>query len=292
MERAQATRAAGDGAGPIWLDLPAAASCGLGHEPFRFRHGLSDHEAFTAEAVAELCDAAPRAWIANHDADRELVTPRGTLINDDRPLGDVVRGLDRTCNWLVVHHLEHVSPYKGLLNAVIDEAAGTVDPGEGQMLDRGATVFTGSPGAIVPVHIDRHHNFLLQITGTKEFGVGSFEDAREQAREVARNFGSEPSGSHRMLTRQTLFRLAPGEGVYIPANAFHWVNGGPETSVAFSCAFRTELTERVELAQEFNGFLRRFGVPHRAPTGSARDGLKASVVRARRRMRSRRARGG
>jgi hypothetical protein len=282
MERARA--GAGDGGGHSWLELPLGGSCGLGEEPFQFRHRLAPSDGFSAEAVAELCDQVPRSWISNHDADRGLVTPRGTVIDDARPVGDVVRNLEGSCNWLVVRHLEHVPPYKGLLDLAVEQAARTLDDGDGRTLDRGATIFIASPGAVVPVHIDRHHNFLLQITGTKEFAIGSFEDSATQAREIERNFGPRPTGSHLVPTRHTVFRLGPGDGVYIPAYAFHWVTGGLEASVAFSCAFRTELTERIELAHEFNAFLSRLRLPARAPTGSGRDRLKASVVRLRRRV--------
>jgi len=287
MERADSTAAASDGIAPTLLELPQGAACGLGAEPFGFRHRLVGHDAFDPDALGALCDSVPAAWIVNHDAERDLVTPRGTLIADDRRPSDVVRDLASTCNWFVVRHLEHISPYRGLLDSTVDEASATVVPSDGRMLDRGATVFLGSPHAVVPVHIDRHHNFLLQIIGTKEFGVGSFDDASVQAREIERNFGPRPAGSDLLPTHRTTFRLGPGDGVYIPANAFHWASGGPEASVAFSCAFRTEMTNRAELIYEFNAFMGRLRLPHRAPSGGATDAIKASAVRLRRRARRR-----
>lgn len=268
------------------IELPAGAVCGFGAQPFGFRHGLSEHEAFTLETLARVCDAVPRPWLLNHDADRDPITPVATLVNDGRSMGDVVRGLEATCNWLVVRHAEHLSPYRDLLGEVIDQAAGIVDPGERSMGERGATLFIASPGAVVPIHIDRHHNFLLQIEGTKEFTVGSFEDPAVQAREIERHFGPHPSASHLLPPRQTVFRLEPGDGVYIPAYAFHWASGGSSTSVAFSCAFRTDMTDRIELAYELNAFLGRVGLPHHPPTGSRRDSFKASAVRLRRLRRS------
>lgn len=264
------------------LELPAAAVCGFGAEPFGFRHDLSRHEALSLEALARVCEAVPRPWLLNHDANREVITPVGTLVDDGRSIGDVVRGLEATCNWLVVRHAEHLSPYRDLLGEVVDQAAEIVDPGERSIGDRGATLFIASPRAVVPVHIDRHHNFLLQVKGTKKFTVGSFEDPAVQAREVERNFGPHPSGSHLLPERQHVFELGPGDGVYIPACAFHWASGGASTSAAFSCAFRTERTNQIELAYEFNAFLGRLGLPHRPPTGSRGDSVKASIVRLRR----------
>lgn len=271
----------------VSLELPEGAACGLGGEPFRFRHALSGHGAFAIDAVAELCDSIPRAWISHHVADRELVTPRATAKDDNGPLGEVVRELDRASSWLVVRHLEHVSPYTSLLDACVDQAAPTLERGDGRMLDRGATAFVGSPDAIVPVHMDRHHNLLLQLRGTKDLAFGWFDDPTVQAREIERNFDSPPHNSHLLPSRRRVFRLEPGDGVYIPAYVFHWVEGGSDASVAFSCAFRTELTERIELAHVFNAGLRRGRVPYRTATGSTRDVAKASAVRLVRRLKGR-----
>jgi hypothetical protein len=271
----------------VALELPDASTCGLGREPFRFRHGLSDHPAFAIDALADLCDAIPQPWISHHLAEREIVTPSATLRDGDGSIGDVVRGLEHSNSWLVVHHLEHVSPYSRLLDACVEQAAPSVERGDGRVRDRGATTFIGCPGTIVPVHIDRHHNFLLQLRGTKALSFGWFEDPAIQARETERNFDSPAQGSHLLPSRRRSFRLGPGDGVYIPAYVFHWVEGGSEPSVAFSCAFRTELTERVELAHVFNAGLRRARVPYRTAAGSQGDRAKASAVLLARRLKRR-----
>ena len=270
------------------LTVPSGARLGLGSAPFRLSHRLAGHPAFQREALARLLDAVPRPWTLHQDAKREVVTPVARFISDERPLGDIIRNLEQTSAWLVTRHLEHVSPYRDLLDRCVHQVAPLVPSREGRTLDRGAMMVIGSPHAVVPVHIDRHHNLLLQIEGRKEFCVGWFDDPREQAREIGRNFGRRPSASHRVPDRQVSFHLGPGDGIYIPAYAFHWVQGAPGSSVALSCAFRTELTERAELAQVLNAELRRLGIPSRSPVGSRSDRLKASVVRLHRRVGRRR----
>jgi hypothetical protein len=266
------------------LEFPADAGCGFGREPFRFRHHLGAAGPFAMAALAELCDSVPRGWIAVHDGARPIVTPRGRLIAPGGPVSDVVLRLGEECRWLVVHHLEHISAYREPLDEVLEHCLALVDPTEGAILDRGATVFIGSPGAVVPVHLDRHHNFLLQIVGSKELIVGSFDDSDVQAREVERNFGRRSAGSHLVPERHVRFQLDPGDGVYIPANAFHWVEEAPGESVAFSCAFRTARSVRIEQALKFNANIGRLGLPRRPVTGSGRDALKALIVRVGRRL--------
>ena len=76
-----------------------------------------------------------------------------------------------------------------------------------------------------------------------------------------------------------LFRSIEIDGVYIPPFAFHWVRGGPETSISISCGFRTSATEQAGLVHEYNARLRRFGLHPRAPGASAsRDRAKVEML--------------
>jgi hypothetical protein len=73
--------------------------------------------------------------------------------------------------------------------------------------------------------------------------------------------------------------LGPGEGVYIPPFGFHWVRGGPETSITISCGFRTRATEQANLVHECNARLRRLGL-HPDPPGASmyRDRAKVELL--------------
>ena len=44
------------------------------------------------------------------------------------------------------------------------------------MTSTGLNLLIASPRAVVPAHFDMHHNFLLQIEGTKEVMIGSYSD--------------------------------------------------------------------------------------------------------------------
>jgi hypothetical protein len=74
--------------------------------------------------------------------------------------------------------------------------------------------------------------------------------------------------------------------VYIPPFAFHWVRGGPETSISLSVGFRTRATEQANLVHECNARLRRFGL-HPAPPGGSehRDRAKVELLTLARRAR-------
>jgi ribosomal protein L16 Arg81 hydroxylase len=157
---------------------------------------------------------------------------------------------------------------------------------EGGMTDRGLNVLASSPDAVVPAHFDMHHNFLLQIDGTKEVMIGSFRDRRVNERAIDRFYDEGNNNARALPDVATAFRLGPGDGVYIPPFAFHWVRGGPETSITISVGFRTRATEQANLVQECNARLRRFGL-HPEPPGTSehRDRAKVELLALARRAR-------
>ena len=165
-----------------------------------FSHRLSGHPAFELEAIAELLEKAPRAWTLHQSGDRELVTPVSQLVTVDLPLGDVVRDLERTCYWLVTRHLELIAPYRELLAECVEETASSVPAPEGPIRDRGAMLVLGSPNAVVPAHLDRHHNFLLQLEGTKEFSVGWFRRRRVRREPWSAQFDRPSPAPDRLRT--------------------------------------------------------------------------------------------
>jgi hypothetical protein len=149
------------------------------------------------------------------------------------------------------------------------------------------SVFMGSPGAVVPVHLDRHHNVLVQVSGSKRLSVGAFADPAVQRRQVERHFsGSEKHPAELPAATQT-FHLQAGGALYIPPYTFHWVEGGPDVSIAMSCGFSTAGTERAELVHACNAKLRRLHLPASPPGRSGyRDRAKAGLVRHSRRVRA------
>jgi ribosomal protein L16 Arg81 hydroxylase len=146
------------------------------------------------------------------------------------------------------------------------------------MIQREGFVFLSAPGSVTPSHIDPEHNFLLQIRGIKEMTVGEFPDERTRQLEIEQR----ASGAHRNLTYKPtdpeLFRLEPGDAVYVPPHAPHWVQNGEEASVSLSITFRTPVTERVARASSLNARLRRLRLDPKAPgENETVDRAKASV---------------
>jgi len=241
------------------------------------------------DAVAELADNLPLSSIERHRADLPLVMPGGAP-EIGGPPSETVRGIEHNGCWMVLWNIEDAPEYARILNDLLDEAEQSVGLRPGDMRNRQAFLFLSAPNAVTPVHFDPEHNFLLQIRGEKEMNVGKFVNREEERRELERYY----SGGHRNLELipedATSFRMSPGDGVYVPSFAPHFVRNGSDVSVSLSITFRTRASERNENVHRLNARLRRFNRSPR-PAGQSRtaDWTKAAIVSAADRLRGKRA---
>ena len=275
------------------LDVPAGEFVdAFGHSPFRVRHSLNlNHPLLTRDALIARAADWPTPWLEHHRAELPFVLPSGKTDQLAVSAGEVVRDIDSNGCWMVLWQLEHSPRYSAFLDECLEGVDGLVGAREGGITSRGLNVLVASPDAVVPAHFDMHHNFLLQIEGTKDVMIGSFSDPSIGEREIDRYFDQHNNNLRLLPDVVSTFPLAPGDGLYIPPFAFHWIRGGPETSISISCGFRTRSTEQANLVHVCNARLRRVGL-HPAPPGRSayRDRAKAAAFtwarRARRTLRS------
>jgi hypothetical protein len=271
----------------LLVECESAASVDvLARQPLALRHRVSSHPLVTLDALTSLADDLPAAWASVVPADLPLVHP-APLQTLGVAASDVLRALDTAGLRVTLSHLEHVPRFRPLLDACLAFSA-VAAAREGPLRSVEANVFAGAPRSTVPAHLDRYHNVVLQLEGTKELTVGWFADAIEHARAVETRFDAARPNPDCLPTVTRVFRLGPGDGVYIPPYTFHWVQAGDGASVAFSFGFNTFATERAELVHRANAKLRRLGVrPRPAGASPMRDGAKAALFETARRVRGR-----
>jgi hypothetical protein len=272
--------------GKSLLRIDAAAFAeNFAKRPFSVGHSLVEHPLLTLEAIAALADEMPSAAVERHQANLPVFMPGGAAEIVGSP-SDTVRGIESNDSWMVLWNIEQVPRYKLLLDTCLDEVERYVAGAHGGMRDRKAYLFLSAPNATTPVHFDPEHNLLLQIKGIKDMNVGRFDDPADQQSELDRYH----SGGHRNLDRMpeqfTLFRMRPGDGVYVWPFAPHWVKNGSEASISLSITFRTRDSWRAERVHRFNARLRRLHLSPR-PAGQSRlaDEAKAKVMELAGRMR-------
>jgi quercetin dioxygenase-like cupin family protein len=167
-----------------------------------------------------------------------------------------------------------------LLDETLDEVSGHLPEGEGPMLRREGFIFLSAPGSVTPSHTDPEHNILLQVRGRKEMTVGEFPDDKTRQAELE----AHATGGHRnidwMPANPRLFDLHPGNAVYVPPHAPHWVKNGEAASVSLSITFRTPGTDQTARVSAMNARLRRAGLSPKPPgQRPAIDSVKAGASR-------------
>ena len=83
-----------------------------------------------------------------------------------------------------------------------------------------------------------------------------------------------------MQPRARTFELEPGDTLYMPFSAPHWVQNGSVTSTSFSVTYATEDTVSLEHTYRMNALLRRAGLrPRPVGNSSTRDAIKQQAWR-------------
>jgi Cupin superfamily protein len=263
------------------LDIDGDAfSASFGRDPTAVRHNLVGHPLLTLDAIAELADSMPLKSIERHSADLALVMPGGAP-DLEGPPSETVRGIETNGCWMVLWYIEQHPDYADLLDTCLDEAAAHLGAREGGMCQREGFLFLSAPGAVTPVHFDPEHNFLLQIKGVKDMHVCKFPDRESALHELDRYH----DGGHRNLeavpSEGTLFRMDPGDGVYVPSFMPHWVKNGDEASISLSITFRTRTSRREERVHRINARLRKLKLsPAPAGASESRDRAKEALYMA------------
>ena len=236
--------------------------------PHVLPHALAWRPELQLDALAMLAEALPAASVEYNRGD----LPIGV---DGKPdatglaIGDTIRRIATSNSWAVLKNIEQVPAYAALLHALLEELRPHIEARTGAMLRPQGFVFISSPNAVTPYHFDPEHNILLQLTGSKvmtQFPAGDPAFAPDEvhesyhaggARELVWNDGLAPGGRD--------FSLAPGEAVFVPVMAPHYVRNGPDSSISLSITWRSEWSFAEAEARGFNRLLRRAGLNPSAP---------------------------
>ena len=236
--------------------------------PHKLVHTLGSHPLLDLGALAELAEALPAASVEYNSAD----LPIGIDRKPDRtgiPIGETIRRIGESGSWAALKNIEQVPAYAELLHGLLAELRAAIEPRTGAMLRLEGFIFITSPGGVTPYHFDPEHNILLQVRGTKtmtQFPAGDPRYAPDAVHEAYHTGGGrELRWEDGLLPGGTEFALAPGEALFVPVMAPHFVRNGPEPSVSLSITWRSEWSFAEADARALNKVLRRFGLAPRAP---------------------------
>ncbi len=236
--------------------------------PHVLTHGLGAHPLFELDALAALAEGLPSASIEYNAADQPIgieAKPDPTGI----PIGQTIRQIGESGSWAAIKNIEQHPDYAELLASLLEELRADIEPKTGRMLHTQGFVFVTSPGGVTPYHFDPEHNILLQVRGSKTMTQFPAGDSRYAPDETHESYHT--GGKRELDWREDLgaggreFHIGPGEALFVPVMAPHFVRNGPEPSVSLSITWRSEWSFAEADARAFNAMLRRAGMRPSAP---------------------------
>jgi hypothetical protein len=267
----------------------AAFDAAYPEQPLKLVHDLVGHPLFTLDALAGLAARLDPKQVEYNAGDLPVGIAPADVPGNGLSIEETIRSIESCGSWMVLKFVENDPACRAVMEQALAELMPAVAPRTGAMLKQEAFVFVSSPGAVTPFHFDPEHNVLLQLRGTKTMTVFP---AGDEAIVAGTTHEAFHLGGHRNLPWQDRFAaagqavaLAPGEAVYVPVKAPHWVKNGPEVSISLSITWRSEWSYAEGDARGLNHMLRRLGMepapPRRYP---ARNAAKALAYRALRRV--------
>lgn len=236
--------------------------------PHLLRHDLHDDSRLSLDALAQLAESLSDQSIEYNRADLPIGVdgkPEPTGLS----IGETIRRIATSNSWAVLKNIEQVPEYKALLLHLLGELRPVMESRTGGMLTPQGFIFISSPDAVTPYHFDPEHNILLQLTGRKtmtQFPAGDRRFAPDEVHESYHLGGPRELPWHdELLEGGKAFALGPGDAVYVPVMAPHFVRNGPESSISLSITWRSEWSYAESYARSFNGLLRSRGFSPRPP---------------------------
>lgn len=261
-----------------------------------FKHSLQDHHLLQLPRLHELAKTLINVGQC------KFVRPNlkesssfGLTVQppDGRDIDSIFEHIRDPGSWLGLYSIERVSEYRELIREVLESVRPLIESQDPGMFGLGGYVFVSSAPAVTPFHIDRNHNFWMQIHGQKEIYVWDPNDRESVSEEAVERFIVQDDLSLVRFNEDNYRRsyradVEPGEGIYMPSTAAHMTrseqrrgSGSSDYVVSLSLTYYTQATRHKAYAYALNHSLRQHGF-HPAPLGRKewRDRIRCSLGQA------------
>lgn len=254
--------------------------------PHKLTHDLVAHPLLELDALAELGERLPHSCVEYNRGDLPIGITRKPGATG-RSIGETIREIESANSWAVLKNIEQEPAYAALLHELLEEMREVVETTTGEMLTPQGFIFVSSPDAMTPYHFDPEHNILLQLRGTKSitvFPAGDNRFASDRVHEAYHTGGPRELGwDERFVEFGMTFPLEPGDALYVPVMAPHYVRNGPKRSISLSMTWRSHWSYEEADARAFNHLLRRLGLrpkpTRRWPKGNRAKALSCRLAR-------------
>ncbi len=236
--------------------------------PHVLRHDLREHPLLALEALAQLGEALPEPSVEYNKGDLPIGVD-GKPGPNGLSIGETIRTIATSGSWAVLKNIEQHPAYAGLLASLLGEIEGEIVARTGRAMKTQGFVFVSSPGAVTPYHFDPEHNILLQLVGSKTMTVFPAGEERFSPNTVHEAYHTGGARELRwqddFLSGGKPFALDPGDAIFVPVMAPHFVKNGPAVSISLSITWRSEWSFAEADAWAFNNWLRARGFEPKRP---------------------------
>lgn len=196
---------------------------------------------------------------------------------DGRSIDEVFRRIEEPGSWVALYNVQTDPAYQKFVWDVM-ASADHVFRNEEKVFDVRGFIFISAPPSVTPFHIDREHNFWLQIHGRKTLNVWDRSDTSVVATPDVENFieyGNleKVRLKDEMMARSLEFKCKSGDGVFFPSTTPHmtrsdpsWTTDGDRVTVSIGIVFYTDVTRRDAYVHTINRIMRsRLGAAPQPP---------------------------
>ena len=217
------------------------------------RHHVSDHPLLQIDSLVQLSSRLARhGRIRTHSSDAYAGTAFNhapMLYPNQKSPEETLANIASAKAWMSLLNVQTDDIYRGLVDEVLGDLKPAVDRVDPGMSYRGGWIFVTSPKTITPFHMDKEHNFILQIQGKKRLMVWEPDDivaVSEEARDLfhANHSRDLVAWREELRSRAHVFDIEPGMGAYMPSTAPHLVENGDGPSITVSFTYYTDATRR------------------------------------------------
>lgn len=262
-------------------------------QAFKTSHSLVGHPLLSLERLQILANQLPKGSYESNSGHTPINAPDPSVTKQSVvPFLEAIRQLDQVSSWIAMKNIEQVPEYFALMNQLLMplKDLGHFDLSYSSSFE--SFIFASSPTALTPYHMDPEQNFLMQVQGSKKVFVVSREDQEVVPPSEIEDFYYTGARNRKMplaaFQKAEVFELIPGDVLYIPPSAPHWVEvTSAVPSVSMSVTFRTPATNKREKYYRANGHLRRQGFrPNPVGVSDSLDFVKYLSSQAIRRFRA------
>ena len=261
--------------------------------PFSIQHNLPSHPLFQLESLVELSKRLPkeqREYVfakKEFGAHDDLEQYKHAADNDELSTEELINAIETQNIVIVLRNVESDDVYGEFVNQCLDSLSGMVEPVTGPISGRESFIFVSPPNAYTPYHWDPEQNFFMQVRGKKQMPIYDVTDRNLLPEDTLERYYTQgqiiTKCPEELFDSYKLFEMNPGDGVYVPVTAPHWVKTLDEVSISVSINFRTPSSIRRARVFRANRMMRKIGlrpqsVSPRADFWSER--LKSSILEA------------